>query len=149
MPDSTITVTATCKDSPRTVIKSGSFSWIIDEPPLFGGKNEGPSPVETLLAAIAGCIPAIGQWVANEQGIKINHIQVDVNGVINADKFFGENDKLRAGFSNITVKINADADWSKEQKNLWLSEVKKRCPVIDNVENSTPISVEFLSTCYV
>ena len=50
----TLSVHATAANSPRTEIKAGRHTILIDEPPLFGGNDEAPSPVETLLAARGG-----------------------------------------------------------------------------------------------
>ena len=47
-------VEAKSENPTRTVIKAGKFQMIIDEPENMGGTNQGPSPVEFLLAALAG-----------------------------------------------------------------------------------------------
>jgi len=52
----TLSVHASAKNSTRTEIRAGRHTVLIDEPPFFGGADEAPSPVETLLAALAGAL---------------------------------------------------------------------------------------------
>ena len=49
----TLSVHASAGNSTRTEIRAGRHTILIDEPPFFGGADEAPSPVETLLAALA------------------------------------------------------------------------------------------------
>lgn len=140
-----INVTAEAGNSTKTYIKTGNHSLIIDEPPLFGGEDTAPSPVAMLLASLAGCINAIGQWVAKEMEFTINKLNINIDGEVDATAFFTGNPEKRAGFSDINVTINIDADISEEQKEVWLRNVIERCPVTDNIKNMT--SVEFYIKC--
>ena len=68
-----INVTAEAGNSTKTYIKTGGHTVVIDEPPAFGGEDTAPSPVAMLLASLAGCINAIGQWVAGEMNFSIKN----------------------------------------------------------------------------
>ena len=69
-----INAVADAFDSTKTYITAGGHSFVIDEPAPFGGEDTAPSPVAMLLGSLAGCINAIGQWVANEMNFKIKHL---------------------------------------------------------------------------
>jgi uncharacterized OsmC-like protein len=44
----------------KFIAKTGKFQLIIDEPEALGGTDEGPSPVEYILAGLAGCLNVVG-----------------------------------------------------------------------------------------
>lgn len=133
----TISVKAAADDSPRTTVQAGSFTLIIDEPPLFGGENTAPSPVEFLLASLAGCINAIGQWTAREMGFTLRRLEVDVDGDCDGARFLQGDKTQRAGFTDIRAAVRVDADADAETLAEWARQVEDRCPVIDNLRGET------------
>lgn len=135
-----ISLKAEAGNSTKTYIETGGHHIIIDEPPAFGGEDTAPSPVAMLLASIAGCINAIGQWTAKEMGFEIQKLEISIDGDGDATAFFTGNMEKRAGFSKIDVNISLKADITEEQKNIWLKNVIERCPVTDNVMNKTDVN---------
>ena len=129
--------------TPETRITIDGHEIIIDEPKAFGGSDLAPSPVAFLLASIAGCISAIGYWKAHEMGLKLDYLGIKVDGSIDSAGFFGESSDIRSGFSAIEIKIDLTANWSQEDKEIWLEAVKRRCPVVDNIANETEIKINF------
>ena len=135
-----INVSAEAGASTKTYVKADGHNIFMDEPPLFGGEDSAPSPVSLFLASIAGCINATGQRIAREMNFVLKHMDVLVNGKIDSDAFFGGDTAKRAGFNDINVKIELDADIEQETKDLWLEQVIARCPVIDNIMNTSNMS---------
>ena len=74
----------------------GGFKITVDEPENLGGTNEGPSPVEYVLAAFAGCLNVVGNMVAKEMGFKINSLSFQVRGELDPAKFMGKSEEPRA-----------------------------------------------------
>lgn len=138
----TLTVRATAGASTRTRIEAGKHTLYIDEPPFFGGEDTAPSPVETLLASIAGCVNAIGRYVAGELGMDLRGMEVTVEGDCDPGRFFGTAQDNRAGFQNFRLGIKADTDADGETLAKWKAEVLARCPVLDNLRTPAPIEVE-------
>ena len=128
-----IKVKATAGNSTLTKIETGGHTIYIDEPPFFGGKDEAPSPVATFLASLAGCINAIGQWVAKEMEIQIQSLDMEVAGDIDASCFCNGDEQVRAGFSSIRVSLKLVSDANPEKAAAWEREVFRRCPVCDNI----------------
>jgi uncharacterized OsmC-like protein len=120
----------------------GGFKITVDEPEKLGGTNEGPSPVEYVLAAFAGCLNVVGNMVAKEMGFKINSLSFQVRGELDPAKFMGKSEEPRAGYQEISVEIDLDSDADAETLNKWLEVVESRCPVSDNLANKTPINLE-------
>lgn len=135
-----INVTAEAADSTKTYIKTGNHNIIIDEPPAFGGEDSAPSPVAMLLASLAGCINAIGQWVAGEMGFKIKGLFINIDGEVDGGAFFTGSREKRAGFSSIDVSLKLEADITDKQRELWFKNVTERCPVTDNLINGTMVN---------
>ncbi|PKP40366.1 MAG: osmotically inducible protein C [Bacteroidetes bacterium HGW-Bacteroidetes-13] len=121
--------------------RTRDFNILVDEPESFGGRNEAPSPVEYILAGLAGCINVVAHLVADELQIKVSNLCIDVSGTLNTDKLLGKFTLERAGFLSIFVNIKAVTDASDEKLTKWLSIIETRCPVKDTLGASTPISL--------
>ncbi|HKK81730.1 MAG TPA: hypothetical protein VJ909_05750, partial [Prolixibacteraceae bacterium] len=57
-------------------------------------------------------------------------------------RLFGKSDEDRAGYKNIVVKMIPTCNADKATLEKWLHAVESRCPVSDNIQNITPVSVE-------
>ncbi len=132
-----LTVRATATNTTKTTITAGKHTILIDEPPLFGGKDEAPSPVEMYLASIAGCINAAGQWIAKEMDMDLQKIDIHIEGEVDGSKFLKNDNTFRAGFSEIVAKVEIVSNSDPSIQEEWLKQVRGRCPVIDNTENGT------------
>lgn len=126
----------------RMNIKSGKFSMVIDEPEQMGGTDLGPSPMQALLMALAGCLNITGHFVARERNLKLNDMDIHIEGIMNPGTFMGMPSNDRAGFREIQVHIDADFDRaSTEDIEQWLHDTEARCPVTDNIKQKTNIVV--------
>jgi len=112
---------------------------IIDEP---RGTNEGASPVEYLLASLAGCLNAMGHMVAREMNINLRGIEIQLKGKLNPDKSSGKETSDRAGYKEISVEISPDTDADRETLDKWLETVESRCPVSDTLNKPTPVQIK-------
>lgn len=126
----------------RMDIRAGKFHLTIDEPESLGGTDAGPSPVQVLLMALAGCLNVTGHEVARQRGFKLNNMDIKIEGVLNPCTFIGCSFEERAGFQHIKVTVNADLEGaSPAEKAAWLEETESRCPVTDNIKADTSIKV--------
>ena len=140
-----IKVTASAGNSTMTEIHTGNHIIYIDEPPFFGGEDQAPSPVATFLASLAGCINAIGQWIAKEMKITIQSLQMEIVGDVDSKCFCQGDESVRAGFSAIRVTLDLVSDASEEAAAAWKEAVMKRCPVCDNICHPTEFSLNMNS----
>lgn len=99
---------------------------------------EGPNPYEYILAGFAGCINALGQLVAAEQGINLKSLQIEITGNLNLPEPSGEE---RPGFNNIEIGLKPASSASLEALQKWMLEVQRRSPVYDNLVNNTSVDV--------
>jgi len=135
---STLKIAAKMENSFRTEIKC-SHDFVIDQPKQGGGQDEGPNPLEIFLSSLPACICAIGRIVAAQKRIDLKGISVDVEADIDKDFLMGKTEEGRAGFTEIRAFVNINADITKEEKEILLHEIEKRCPIADNIANSSTI----------
>lgn len=130
------------ENATRMNLSAGKFNLVIDEPPSLGGTDAGPSPVQVLLMSLAGCLNVTGHEVAKQKGLKLNGMEIKIEGVMNPCAFIGCSFEERAGFQQILVTVDADMPGAtQEEIDAWLEETENRCPVTDNVRADTTITV--------
>lgn len=119
--------------------KVRQFSIAVDEPENFGGNDSAPAPVEYILAGYAGCLNVVVNLIAKEMGITIKNLEINITGDINPEKLLGISDKERSGFKSLNIQLDIKSDASMEMLQKLLNQVKERCPVNDNLKNTTPV----------
>lgn len=120
--------------------KARNFSFIVDEPPSLGGKDEGPNPVEYFLGSYAGCLNVVINLVAQELKVKVKKLEIEVNGDIDPAKFTGSTYFNRAGFQSLNVAIKLETDANEAKNAEIITKAKERCPINDNISNPTQIN---------
>jgi len=92
-----------------------------------------------MLFAIGGCIGTIGRIAAFQQKISMRSMQVTVEGDYNPAGLLGKETDDRVGFTEIRISAEIDADLSDDQKQAFLDEVCRRCPLHDNLSHGTRV----------
>lgn len=141
MPVAKFSIKAQSENPTKTVVETRNFKMVIDEPKNLGGTDEGLNPVEVVLGALAGCLNVVGHLVAREMKIKINGIQIDIDGDLDPSKFVGKSTNERTGYKEIRVGLKVDSDADEDTLGRWIEQVEERCPVTDNLKNATPIKI--------
>lgn len=129
---SKITVSASIGAGFKTQINC-SHPFVVDQPKMAGGGDEGPNPLELFLSSLPACICAIGRIIANQRRIKLQGMEVEVEGDIDKDFLMGKTTEGRAGFTEIRSFVKIDADLTKEEKEAFLKDIAVRCPIADNI----------------
>jgi uncharacterized OsmC-like protein len=70
----------------------------------------------------------------------LHDINLTVDGGLNAAVLMGTSDQDRAGFQSIAIQAEINADLSDEEKQAFLDEVCRRCPVHDNIAHTSVVS---------
>ncbi len=138
MATTTMKIQAKMGDSFRTDVKC-SHDFIIDQPQAMGGEDLGPNPMEIFLASLPACICAIGRIISRQKRMKVRGINVEVEGDIDKDFLLGKTTEGRAGFTEIRSFVTIDADLTKEEKEDFLKEIIRRCPIADNITHTTVV----------
>lgn len=142
MPQKTVVVES--KLGEQFVIESDvrGHKVVIDQPAHAAGTDAGPTPLELVLVSLAGCIGTIGRIVAMQKRIVLRGMNIKVEAPLNTDGLLGKPIDGRIGFEAITITVDVDADMTDEEKDAFIHEVDRRCPVSENLLNTTPINVK-------
>ncbi|MDY6868051.1 MAG: OsmC family protein [Chloroflexota bacterium] len=135
----TIKTNASWKGAMRVDTTARDHTVIIDQPSNMGGKNAGPNPLEVFLFALGGCLGTVAAIIANQERIKLNKFDVAIEGDLDTDYLLGKTTEGRAGFTEIRVSVDIDADMTDEEKEEFFEKVDSRCPISDNMLNETKI----------
>jgi len=121
------------------------FSIEVDEPPVLGGTDRAPNPVEYALAALATCQEITYRLHAAALGIPLNDVSVSLQGDIDLRGFFAVDHGVRPGFKEIRGTVRFDSPATAEQLQQLKCVVDAHCPVLDLFRNATPVRVEVSS----
>lgn len=118
-----------------------AFTIESDHPEVFASEDNAPTPVEIVLAGLAGCLTAGVASVAQHRGIQLNSVEATIEGDMDLQGILGIDDEVRNGFGNIRVHFNVDADASEEDIKAVVAQSQKRSAVFDLVTNPTNVFV--------
>jgi len=113
-----------------------------DHPQQFSADDEGATPVEMVLAGLAGCLTAGVATIAAHRGIQLRSVTASVRGDQDVRGTLGVDSDIRNGFSGITVTYSIDADASADEIAALVAQSQKRSAVFDVLTNPTNVTVE-------
>ena len=117
------------------------FDLTIDEPPGLGGDDQGPSPVELMLAALGACQEITYRLYADRMGIPLDGVSVSVRGHINLRGFLDVDEAIRPGFDAIEASVKLDSPASDDELLRLIEKVGQHCPVLDVFHNGVPVKL--------
>ena len=113
-----------------------------DHPEIFASEDNGATPAETVLAALAGCLTAGVAAVATHRGVQLRSVVATVEGDMDIAGILGIDPEVRNGYSGIRVQYEIDADAPRSELEGILAQSQKRSAVFDILTNPTNVSVE-------
>jgi uncharacterized OsmC-like protein len=130
------------RESPtKSTIEVRDFELVVDEPEEMGGTDEGPNPLEYLLASQAGCLNVTASEVANDMGITLEALDIAIEGDFDVATFQTEQPDERTAVQNIEVTLKAETSTDDETLDEWGERVEERCPVSDNIKHDTGVAL--------
>ena len=135
-------VHAESKNPTKVEVNVRGYTFEIDEPEAEGGTGSAPNPVEYELGALTGCLNVVAHLVAEEKGVELESLDINASGELNPAKFQGKETEERAGFQEIKLEIQAEADADEKTLREIFKEAEKRCPVRDNINHETPVQID-------
>lgn len=123
----------------EVTITAREHTFTIDEPADLGGTDRGANPVEHLLAALASCTVITYTVWAEKLGLRLEGVEVDVDGTIDLRGFLGLDVEVRAGFQGINLGVRLTGPESAEDYRRLEKAVGAHCPVGDNLTAGVPL----------
>jgi len=118
-----------------------AFRFDTDHPEVFASEDKGATPVEIVLAGLAGCLTAGIASVAQNRNIQLRSVKATLEGGMDLQGILGIDGDVRNGFDGIRVHYDIDADASKEDIAALVAQSQKRSAVFDIITNPTDVSV--------
>lgn len=118
-----------------------AFRFDTDHPEIFASEDKGATPVEVVLAGLAGCLTAGIAAVAQNRNIQLRSVKATLEGGMDLQGILGIDGDVRNGFDGIKVHYDIDADASKEDIAALVAQSQKRSAVFDIITNPTDVTV--------
>lgn len=112
------------------------------EPNALLGENEAPNATEALLFALSSCLNTTFILHATAQGVKIDQLEIDLEGNIDLRGFLGIDENVRNGYQDIQVTFKVKSDAPEEKIRELCKMAQERSPVFDIVSNPVPVSAK-------
>lgn len=119
---------AECPSHARSDITVRDISFTIDEPKVRGGTNLGPTPTDTAIAALIGCVNVIGNKCAEGLGVDIGHLSIDAECEFDRRGVALE-EEIDVPFTSITLKVRANGSADQAALERVGAETEKFCPL--------------------
>ncbi|MXO58264.1 OsmC family peroxiredoxin [Altererythrobacter salegens] len=119
-----------------------TFAIDTDHPPCFAATDLGATPVEVVLAGLAGCLGAGIATVAENRGVKLHSVKAVLEADMDLFGILGIDADVRNGFSAVRVNFEIVADASDEDIRAIVAQSQKRSAVFDILVNPTNVVVE-------
>lgn len=119
-----------------------AFQFDADHPAVLVGKDNGPTPVEHLLHALAACLTAGLVNIAAARGVQLTEVHSEVSGDIDLNGILGLDPSVRNGYEKIKVRFTVRGDAPAEKLREIVEQSRARSAVFDVITNSVPVSIE-------
>ncbi|MCQ4295117.1 OsmC family protein [Pseudomonas stutzeri] len=137
MPIKTISAHGELNAGMAIVVECGNHHLTMDQPKSAAGQDLGPTPLEAILAAVAGCFGTIGRFIAHQQKIELRGMRFTIEADYDPAGLLGRDPSVRPGFQELRVNVDIDADLDRAAKLALLEQIERRCPVADNLSHGT------------
>ncbi|WP_270936774.1 OsmC family protein [Falsiroseomonas oryzae] len=112
-----------------------------DHPAVLCGADNGPTPVEWLLHALAACLTAGIANIAAARGVMLTKADARVEGDIDLQGILGLSDEVRNGFQAIRVTFQIAGNAPQAKLEEIVRQSVARSAVFDMLTNGLPVAV--------
>lgn len=119
-----------------------SYEYDSDHPAPLCGADQGPTPVEYVLGALAGCLTAGIGNIAAARGIELEEVESTVEGDVDLLGLLGIDRDVRNGYSGIRVRFRIKSDAPADQIREIVKQSRARSAVYDVLTRPVPIAIE-------
>lgn len=126
---------ADCPTHSRTEVTVRDVRTVVDEPKERDGTNMGPTPTETLVAALVACTNVIGHKCAHKHGVEFERMFID------AETLFDRRgtqllEEIEIPFPKIRLVINLTTNASDDSIQKVKADLNRFCPVAKVIRNA-------------
>ena len=119
-----------------------TFVFDADHPAVLVGRDNGPTPVEFVLHALAACLTAGLANIAAARRVKLTEVRSTVIGDIDLNGILGLDPGVRNGYQGITVRFAISGDAPDQKLHELVEQSRARSAVYDIVTNGVPVTIK-------
>ena len=112
-----------------------------DHPAVLVGADNGPTPVEYVLHALAACLTAGIANIAAARNVTLTEVESTVEGDIDLLGILGLDDGVRNGYQGIKVSFKLEGDDPDKLRKV-VEQSTARSAVYDIVTNGVPVAID-------
>ena len=116
------------------------FMLDVDEPLELGGTNRFANPQEYLLAALNSCMMVGYVALCSLKGVKLESLEIDVEGDIDLRGFLGLSDEVAPGYESLSYEVRIKGDAAPEVFEEIHRMVLKTSPNFYNVSRAITLN---------
>lgn len=117
------------------------FIFDADHPAVLVGKDNGPTPVEFVLHALAACLTAGIANIASARKVTLTEVRSTVTGDIDLNGILGLQD-VRNGYRQVSVSFVIKGDAPEQVLREIVEQSRQRSAVFDVITNGVPVDIE-------
>jgi uncharacterized OsmC-like protein len=119
-----------------------TFQFDADHPAVLVGRDNGPTPVEYVLHALAACLTAGLANIAAARGVRLTSVTSTVTGDIDLNGILGLDPQVRNGYQNIAVRFTVKGDAPAEVLRSLVEQSRARSAVYDVLTGHVPVTID-------
>lgn len=116
----------------------------LDEPQDLGGDNDGPTPLESVLASLCGCTAMIAHILQREMRFEIAGLRCEADGVVDVrraemkrtGKKYSEVEPIAHHFHKVRQRIYISTPENDDRLDVLKAQVARLCPVSRLMEDA-------------
>ncbi|HEU4364340.1 MAG TPA: OsmC family protein [Candidatus Krumholzibacteria bacterium] len=117
------------------------FVFDADHPAVLVGRDQGPTPVEFLLVALASCLTAGVGNIAAARGVTLYEVESSIEGDIDLRGVLGLSQDVRNGYEGVRISFKIKGDAPAEVLEKIIEQSRRRSAVYDVLTNGVPVSI--------
>jgi uncharacterized OsmC-like protein len=118
-----------------------SWTFDADHPAVLVGRDNGPTPVEFLLHALAACLTAGLANIAAARKVTLTEVRSTIRGDIDLNGILGLDPAVRNGYQQVSVHFTVKGDAPAEVLRQLVEQSRARSAVFDVLTNGVPVSI--------
>jgi uncharacterized OsmC-like protein len=117
------------------------FVFDADHPAVLVGRDNGPTPVEYLLHALAACLTAGIGNIAAARGVTLYEVESSVEGEMDLQGILGLSPHVRNGYEEIRVNFKIKGDAPEAKLREIVEQSRARSAVFDLLSYGTEVKL--------
>lgn len=122
-----------------------TFVFDADHPAVLTGKDNGPTPVEFVLYALASCITAGIANIAAARGVTLTRVESTLEGDIDLQGILGMSDTVRNGYQQVRARFTIEGDADADTLRAIVEQSRARSAVYDVITNGVPVEIDVVA----